>query len=97
MSIQRMKRQVFKHLSMPTKKMVKTERIEQEYYRCGDSGLIVYRTVTDGKTVEPLIQPTRTEMDFVKHLRDVVSLDPKAGYRFVMDNLNTHIPSMICN
>lgn len=28
---------------------------------------------------------------FVQHLREVVALDPEAGYRFVMDNLNTHM------
>jgi hypothetical protein len=66
------------------------QRIEQEYHRRGTSGLIASRRVVDGKIVAPLIQPTRTEIDFVQHLREVITLDPMAGYRFIMDNLNTH-------
>jgi transposase len=66
------------------------ERIEQEYHRRGTSGLIASRRVSDGKIVAPMIQPTRTEVDFEKHLREAIAEDPLAGYRFIMDNLNTH-------
>jgi transposase len=67
------------------------ERIEHEYHRRGTSGLIASRRVVDGQIVAPMIQPTRTEMDFAQHIRDVIAQDPGAGYRFVMDNLNTHV------
>lgn len=67
------------------------ERVEHEYYRRGTSGLIASRRVVDGQIVAPMIQPTRTEIDFAQHLRDVIAQDPEAGYRFVMDNLNTHM------
>ena len=66
------------------------ERYEQEYKRHGTSGLIASRDVVTGEIITPLIQPTRTEADFVKHIREVVSQDPKAQYVFVMDQLNTH-------
>lgn len=68
----------------------KVERIEYEYKRHGTSGLIASRNVVTGQVVAPLIQPTRTEEDFAEHLRQVVAQDPKAGYLFVMDQLNTH-------
>lgn len=67
------------------------ERVEHEYHRRGTSGLIASRRVVDGQIVAPLIQPTRTEVDFAQHIRDVITKDPAAGYRFVMDNLNTHV------
>lgn len=66
-------------------------RIEQEYIRRGTSGLIASRRVVDGKIVAPLIQPTRTEDDFARHIREVLAQDPAKGYRFVVDNLNTHV------
>jgi len=66
-------------------------RIENEYIRRGTSGLIASRRVVDGQIVAPLIQPTRTEADFAQHIREVLAQDPGAGYRFVLDNLNTHV------
>lgn len=71
-------------------KVGQMERIEQEYHRRGTSGLIASRRVVDGQIVAPMIRPTRTEIDFEEHIRAVIAEDPEAGYRFVLDNLNTH-------
>jgi len=68
----------------------KVERIEYEYTRHGTTGLIASRDVVTGQVIAPLIQPTRTEEDFVEHLRKVIEQDPKASYLFIMDQLNTH-------
>jgi hypothetical protein len=78
------------HQSQPMKPG-QVERIEQEYHRRGTSGLIASRCVVDGQIVAPMIQPTRTEVDFEQHIREVIAQDPEAGYRFIMDNLNTHV------
>lgn len=78
------------HESAPVK-AGQVERIEHEYIRRGTSGLIASRRVVDGKIIAPLIQPTRTEADFARHIREVIAQDPDAGYRFVVDNLNTHV------
>lgn len=78
------------HEAAPTK-AGQVERIEQEYHRRGTSGLIASRRVVNGQIVAPLIQPTRTEIDFAQHIRNVLAQDPAAGYRFVLDNLNTHV------
>jgi transposase len=66
------------------------EKIDPEYIRHGTSGIIVSRDVATGKIIEPMVQPTRTEEDFAKHIRDVVNLNPDDKNIFVTDNLNTH-------
>lgn len=77
------------HASLPMKPG-KVARIDPEYIRHGTSGLIASRDVVTGKIVTPLIQGTRTEADFVTHLRQVVAVKPQDSYWFVMDQLNTH-------
>lgn len=67
------------------------ERREAEYIRHGTLGFIVSRDVATGQVVAPGCGPTRTEADFVDHIRGVVATDPRArGRHFVADNLNTH-------
>jgi transposase len=67
------------------------ERREQEYIRHGTLCFIVSRDVATGQVVAPSWGPTRTEADFVDHIRGVVATDPRAkGWHFVADNLNTH-------
>jgi hypothetical protein len=67
------------------------ERREVEYIRHGTLGLIVSRDVAPGEVVAPSCGPTRTEDDFVKHIRGVVATDREAKqWHFVADNLNTH-------
>jgi transposase len=67
------------------------ERREAEYIRHGTLGFIVSRDVATGQVVAPRCGPTRTEADFVDHIRGVVATDPRAkGWHFVADNLNTH-------
>ena len=66
------------------------EKIDTEYIRHGTSGIIASRDVATGEIVEPMIQATRTEEDFEKHIRDVIDLNPNDKHIFVVDNLNTH-------
>ena len=42
-----------------------------------------------GKIEAPLIQPTRTELDFVKHIANVVKLAPAAKHLFILDLCRT--------
>ena len=69
----------------------RAERIDPEYIRHGTTGLIASRNVATGEIVAPLIQPTRTEEDFAKHIEDVFSRNPNDKHIFVTDNLNTHM------
>ena len=67
------------------------ERIDPEYIRHGTTGLIASRNVANGEVVEALIQPTRTEEDFARHIEAVVSQNVEFRHIFVTDNLNTHM------
>jgi hypothetical protein len=67
------------------------ERREFEYIRHGTLSLIASRDVVTGRILAPSLGPTRTEQDYLEHIRGVVSTDPTARkWHFVVDNLNTH-------
>lgn len=67
------------------------EKREFEYTRHGTACLIANLDVATGKIVAPTLGPTRTEEDFVEHVRRTVATDPKAAWIFVLDQLNTHL------
>jgi putative transposase len=69
----------------------KVERREFEYIRHGTRTFILSRDVVSGKIVAPSCGPTRTEEDFLAHVRAVVATDQEATrWHFVCDNLNIH-------
>ena len=69
----------------------RVERREFEYTRHGTLTLIANFDVAQGKVVAPSMGPTRTEADFVAHIRQTVASDAEATrWHFVTDNLNTH-------
>ena len=67
------------------------EGIDPEYERHGTTGIIASRSVATGEIIHPLVQPTRKEEDFAKHIALVVSTDPLGRHIFVTDHLNTHM------
>jgi putative transposase len=67
------------------------ERVEFEYLRHGTCAFILSRDVVTGQVVEPYAGPTRTEVDFLAHLQQVVASDPAVvRWHFVVDNLDIH-------
>lgn len=64
---------------------------EFEYHRHGTTTLTAGLDVVTGKIVSPTLEATRTEPQFVDHLRRTVLADPAAEWVFVVDNLNTHV------
>ena len=67
------------------------ERQEFEYTRHGTRTFIVNLDVASGAIVAPSAGPTRTEADFVAHIRRTVEAEPLVTrWHFVVDNLNTH-------
>ena len=66
-------------------------RREYEYKRHGTVGLFGNLHVATGEILSPLICETRTEEDFLENIDELVYTDPDAQWRFVTDNLNTHI------
>ncbi len=69
----------------------KVERREFEYVRHGTRAFILSRDVASGHLVAPSCGPTRTEADFLAHVRGVLATDPMATrWHFVVDNLDIH-------
>jgi transposase len=69
----------------------KVERQEFEYQRHGTQCFMVNFDVASGRIVEPSYGDTRTEKDFVNHIRRTVESDPSViRWHFVVDNLNIH-------
>jgi transposase len=65
-------------------------RLEFEYIRHGTLCLFGNFHVATGEIISPTIRETRTEVDFVDNLKEVIGFDAKARFRIVLDNLNTH-------
>ncbi len=68
----------------------KPEAQEFEYVRHGTQALIANFEVATGRIVSPTVGDTRTENDFVEHIRATVATDPKGEWVFIVDQLNTH-------
>jgi len=68
------------------------ERHDNSYERHGTQCLIANFDVATGQILSPTIQPTRTEKDFEKHIKDTINTDSntEAKWIFVVDQLNTH-------
>src|SRR5215217_4997213 len=67
----------------------RVEHREFEYIRHGTRCLIANFQVATGQIVAPSLGPTRTEEDFVAHVRQTVAVDPAAEWIFILDQLNT--------
>jgi hypothetical protein len=69
----------------------RVERREFKYIRHGTLTLIANFDVAQGKIVAASMGPTRTEADFVAHIKQTVATDSRATkWHCVGDNLNTH-------
>lgn len=66
-------------------------RREYEYKRHGTTCLFGNLDVVSGKLLAPMLNQTRTEEDFARNIEAIVSLDVQAPWRFIVDNLNTHV------
>ena len=83
--------QALEHAKSPfPMKPGQVERIEFEYIRHGTTTLIGNFDVATGKMVSPFLNATRTEKDFVKNIKNVISTDPTGRWIFICDQLNIH-------
>jgi transposase len=76
----------------PTKP-VRVDRValrEFEYIRHGTLSLIANLEVATGKVISPSLLPTRTEEDFLAHIKQTIVCDPKGCWIFIADQLNIH-------
>jgi hypothetical protein len=86
-----------KHPTLPMRPGY-VERQEFEYKRHGTQCFIINFEVATGKVVVPSYGYTRTEEDFLNHIRQTVASDLLATrLHFVVDNLNIHqSESLVC-
>jgi len=69
----------------------KVERREHEYIRHGTLSFIVNFEVATGQVGTVSAGPTRTEADYVNHIRRTVAAEPEVTkWHIIVDNLNTH-------
>ena len=69
----------------------RVERQEFEYTRHGTRSFIINFDVTVGQVITASSGPTRTEEDFLDHIKRTVEADPlTTKWHFVVDNLNIH-------
>lgn len=79
-----------KHPTLPMRSG-KVELQEFEYIRHGTQCFIINFEVATGRVVAPSYGYTRTEEDFVNHIKRTVESDPLVTrWHFVTDNLNIH-------
>jgi len=76
----------------PSRPMIagKVELSEFEYIRHGTLALIASFAVATGRIITASVGPTRKEEDFADHIEAVIASEPKAGWIFIVDQLNTH-------
>lgn len=69
----------------------KPERREFEYIRHGTQTLIASFNVVSGQIAQASVGDTRTEIDYLNHVQQLVASDPKTvKWHLLMDCLNTH-------
>ena len=68
----------------------RVERQDSSYARHDTQCLIANFEVATGKIITPTIGDTRTEEDFVRHIKNTIDTDPEGKWIFIADNLNTH-------
>ena len=79
-----------KHPGLPLRPG-KVERREYEYIRHGTLSFMVNFEVATGQIGTVSYGSTRTEEDYIRHIRRTVEADPSVvKWHFINDNLNTH-------
>lgn len=66
-------------------------RREYEYTRHGTTCLFGNLDVVTGKILAPMLHATRGEADFLRNIQNLIASDPQGHWRFITDNLNTHV------
>lgn len=73
----------------------KIERREFNYIRHGTRVLTANLLLATGKLIASTIAATRTEKDFVEHIKKTVNTKPTAKWIICLDQLNTHMSASL--
>jgi hypothetical protein len=69
----------------------KIRRQEFEYIRHGTQSLIASFDVASGEVIQSTVGETRTESDYLAHVKQTIATDPQATkWHLIMDCLNIH-------
>ena len=71
------------------------ERVDPEYKRHGTTGIIAALKVATGEIIVPMVQPTRTELDFLIFAENVIGLNDGDRHIFLVDQLNIHMSASL--
>jgi len=82
--------QAISHLKTTLEKPGQLKRIESEYARNGTTCLIAGRDVCSGRVISYHLGQTRTEIDYLDHVKSIVATNPNKNHVIVADQLNTH-------
>ena len=82
--------QAVSHLKTTPEKQGQQKRVESEYTRNGTTCLIAGRDICTGKIISYHLGQTRTEKDYLNHIKSIVATDPTKKHVIVADQLNTH-------
>jgi len=82
--------QAISHLKTTSPKQGVNKRIESEYTRNGTTCLIAARDVCTGKIISYNLGKTRTEINYLNHIKSIVDTGPNKNHIIVADQLNTH-------
>lgn len=66
------------------------KRVDVEYKRNGTTCLMAGLDVSSGKIIHRSQGPTRTEEDFLSHIKGIIATDSSGKHIIVCDQLNTH-------
>ncbi len=82
--------QAIKHLHTQEAAPGKLQKIDPEYERNGTSCLIASRNVLTGQVNAYSLSQTRTQEDYLNHVKQIVATEPVKKHIIVCDQLNTH-------
>ncbi len=82
--------QAISHLKTKSASAGQKKRIESEYTRNGTTCLIAGRDICTGKIISYNLGQTRTENDYLNHVKSIVATAPSKAHVIVADQLNTH-------
>lgn len=82
--------QAISHLKTTPERKGVRKRVESEYKRNGTTCLIAGKDICTGKIISYHLGQTRTEIDYLNHIKSIVATDPNKTHIIIADQLNTH-------
>jgi len=82
--------QAISHIQKTPMQQGRNARVDHEYKRNGTTCLIAARNITTGKISTYTQGETRTEEDYLEHVKNIVATEQHKEHIIICDQLNTH-------